>query len=143
MAPLEGLDHALRSANKSSSVDVESLEVGSVEYKQQLIGYIKENYNLFAIKSESTAQPNTRIRTYLGRGKIKLDDHMTQFIFEIKEMPAMPEKLEFHFPYMVENRTQNNIVRLINDKQHVRYTLSAANDFFGEDNGFFYSHSGD
>lgn len=130
--PLYELDQSVRRFHQDSDEGDSELTTGSREYKKRLVQYIKSGFNLNVATSDGHS-----VVPVLGKGRMKLDNHQTQLAFEIKNMPAAFDKLEFKFAYMSGNNVQQNVVRLVDGDRTKRYTLSASNNFEGLDNGFF------
>lgn len=137
MAPLYGLDQSMRASSAAKSADISELVIGSTAYKQQIVAHIKEGFEVRAISDRPGDQPEQTMQLSLGQGRIKLDDHLSVLIFEIKGMPEMIEQLDFHLGNMSNNEAQNNVLRLIDGERKQRYILNAENGFAGQDIGFF------
>lgn len=139
--PLYGLDQSLRQYLEAKSDEPVVLLAGTREYKERLVEYIKDRFDVTVRGSEEADHTRklVSIRPDLGAGRLKLDNHMSALIFEIKDMPAVVEQLSFRFDYMSSNAAQNNIVRLIDGNRSQRYILNSANDFSAVNDGFFLS----
>jgi hypothetical protein len=100
---------------------------------QSLIASSSNKAKLKAIPKGSTAYKQRLV------GKIKLDDHLSVFIFEILGMPENVTQLKFRISNMANNDSQNNILRLIDGAKNKKYLLNHKNNFSGVDKGFFFA----
>lgn len=134
MTPLHGLKQSLRASlvGRDAAVD---MSPKSAEYKEKLIAHIKQGFDVKAFSADkNTVKP---VKLALGKGKIKLDEHMSVLIFEIKGMPKHIAQLDFHLDNMSNNASQNNLLRLIEGERYKKYLLNEKNDFSASDKGFF------
>ena len=137
--PLYGLDESVRQYLEEKTGEPVTLVAGSREYKEGLVDYIKAGFDMTASGSDTVDSEGDDASTHpsLGTGRIKLGDHMSVLIFEIKDMPRVVEDLALSFRYMSNNDAQHNIVRLIDGDRSQRYILSSDNGFKAADSGFF------
>ncbi len=139
--PLYGLDQSLRAYLEERAGEPTELLVGSREYKERLVDYVKAEFDVTA--TGSTASHNARevvaVHPTLGRGRLKLDEHQSTLVFEIQGMPEKVEQLAFRFAYMSHNDAQHHMVRLIDGVRSERYILNGSNDFAAVNRGFFLS----
>ena len=136
MTPLYGLDQSLKSF-VDDSAKWSALAKGSTEYKEQLVAYLKSGFRVQASTEKSEKQLPISSKLTLGKGKIKLDDHLSVFIFEIKGMPKKVAQLDFEISHMSKNASQYNVLRLIDGDQSKKYILNSKNIFSASDKGFF------
>ena len=137
--PLYGLDQAMRKFNANKSNNLTVLVVGSKKYKELIVEYVKAEFDISAWSkaTDNKSKNNNHVKLTLGKGRIKLDDHVSTLVFEIKGMPKKSEKLEFLLPYMSHNEKQHNILRLIDGKRSKHYILSSSNNYLAIDTAFF------
>lgn len=138
MTPLYGLDMSLREAMKGDT-DLPKLTKESAEYKKKLISHIKHGFDITAIEYSEDKSATKPIKLSLGEGRIKLNEHQSVFIFEIKGMPKDVIQLDFRLANMSNNDSQNNLLRLIDGQKTKKYLLNQSNDFSGQNIGFFHS----
>jgi len=139
--PLYGLDQSMRRFNATNPDSLKNLVVGSKKYKELIVAYIKEAFDVMAWTAaiDGGAQSQSTKLT-LGQGRIQLNNHLSTLIFQIKGVPKEMDKLAIQLPYMSGNKSQHNVLRLIDGKRKKRYTLSATNDFSVNDIEFFKVH---
>lgn len=131
--PLGRLDQSMRRfhADADSPIPASS-DRDSNHYKALVVDYVKSVFSLeFAGDIDQNATPA------LGRGRIKLADHLSILIFEIRHMPDEPGAMSLTLPYMAENTGQHTILWLIDGKRSERHVLSEKNRFSLPDTGFF------
>jgi len=141
MTPFYSIDQSLIAAS-TDKASVSALSKNSVEYKQRLVAHIKQAFDVIAVSESAENLPvNISKQLRLGEGRIKIDDHLSVFIFEIIGMPENVYTLNFHLSYMANNASQNNVLRLIDGDKSKKYFLNHKNNFTGVDIGFFH-HGG-
>lgn len=138
MTPLHGLDTSLREAMKGDT-GLANLAQESTEYKQKLITHIKIGFDVSAMEYSEDKSATKPVKLSLGKGRIKLNEHQSVFIFEIKGMPKDVMQLDFRLASMSNNDSQNNLLRLIDGQKTKKYLLNQSNDFSGQSIGFFHS----
>lgn len=131
MTPLHNLDESMRN---ELGQDAPSDDLNSVEYKQAIVAHIKNGFDV-TVNNDITGVASHALK--LGKGRIKLNQHLSVLIFEIQGMPKEVKKLDFKLANRSDNSHQTNIFRLIKGKQTKRYILNQHNDFSGSDLGFF------
>ena len=116
--PLGGLHLALL-----NTYDEEALWVKEGEYNVALVvQYLKKHSQILA---------NQKTPLTLLEVNAELDDHQSQFIFSIENMPQPLHQLTLHFDAMSENPGHINIARVKQASYQNRVILSYANDFRG------------
>ncbi|WP_218419849.1 hypothetical protein [Alteromonas lipotrueae] len=138
MTPLYGIDQSLI-ASSNVKAKLKAIPKDSAEYKQRLVAHIKQAFDVKAFSRGEKPQEVTTSQLRLGQGKIKLDDHLSVFIFEILGMPENVMQLKFRISNMANNDSQNNILRLIDGAKNKKYLLNHKNNFSGVDKGFFFA----
>jgi hypothetical protein len=133
MTPLSNLDKSLQASIKNAP----KADVNNVKYKQKVIAYIKQGFDIKITGSDDKNITIESVKLSLGKGRIKLNDHLSVIIFEIKGMPKNISKLDFHLTNMSENLSHNNILRLIQGDKNKRYLLNKENNFSGSIVSFF------
>ena len=141
MTPLYSLDQSMRSFNADRAEQVAAIEVGSIEYKQEIVAHIKQGFNIQVSGFDTDGNAVTSRELSLGQGRISLGDHLSTLIFEIKGMPERVDELSFYLNNMSNNPKQTNLLRLIEGDRQTRYSLHSENNFSGVDRGFFRDHS--
>jgi hypothetical protein len=141
MTPLYGLDQSMRASMTNTTENNAELVVGSTEYKEKIVAHIKEGFKVTATNNSVDDKTKQTVQLTLGQGRIKLNDHLTILIFEIKGMPTSVEQLNFHLTNMSNNQSQNNMLRLIDGQRSQHYVLNKSNQFTAQDNGFFSAYS--
>lgn len=141
--PLYGLDQALRRELDESAGESAGLLPGSREYKERLVAYVKQGFEVTATapSGETDEVGLVEVQPQLGAGRLKLNDHQSVLMFEIQDMPNAVEALEMRFGYMSHNMAQHNILRLVDGERSRRYILNVDNAFGAVDRGFFLSES--
>ena len=136
--PLYGLDQSMRKFHADKPDVLKSLVAGSRAYKELIVAYIKAEFDATAFKQTmDEATRSEAIKLQLGQGRIKLNSHLSTLIFEVKGMPESVGKMALKFSYMADNKTQTNVLRLVDGERKKRYSLSASNDFSVSDIEFF------
>ncbi|MBZ2162089.1 hypothetical protein [Alteromonas stellipolaris] len=138
MTPLYGIDQSLI-ASSSDKAKLKTISKDSTAYKQRLVAHIKQAFDVKAFSRGEKTQEVIKSQLHLGEGKIKLDDHLSVFIFEILGMPENVTQLNFRISNMANNDSQINILRLIDGAKNKRYLLNHKNNFSGVDKGFFFA----
>ncbi|WP_299263524.1 hypothetical protein [uncultured Psychrosphaera sp.] len=133
MTPLSNLDKSLQASIK----DAPKADLHSVKYKQKVIEYIKQGFDIKITGSDDKNITIESAKLSLGKGRIKLNDHLSVVIFQIKGMPENISKMDFHLTNMSENLSHNNILRLIQGDKNKRYLLNKENNFSGSIVNFF------
>lgn len=134
MTPLSNLDRSLRVKNQNAP----DADINSIQYKQSIVKYIKQGFAVTAIGYNADAKDSTsEIALQLGQGRIKLNDHLSVLMFEIKGMPEIVSQLDFHFSSMSEFRPANNIFRMIDGDKKQRCFLNQGNNYSGSISRFF------
>jgi hypothetical protein len=133
MTPLYNLDTSIRANHK----DIPKADLKSIEYKQKIVAYIKEGFDMkvTGIKADKTIVNQAPLT--LGAGRIKLDNHLSVVIFEIKGMPKAITKLDYTLASMSENVVHNNIFRIIKPDDNKHFLLNNNNGFSGSVSEFF------
>lgn len=129
MTPLYSLDQSIRSFNPDKTERLDEIEVGSIEYKQEIVAHIKQGFNVLVTGVDTDGEIVASQALSLGQGRINLDDHMSTLIFEIKGMPEQVEELTFYLNNMSKNPKQMNLLRLIDGDEQQRYSLHSENNF--------------
>ena len=62
----------------------------------------------------------------------QLDNHQSNFIFKLIDMPDIVNRWDFNIPAMSENAGHVNIVRIKNYGQNPKIVLSNSNDYKGQ-----------
>lgn len=137
--PLYGLDQSLRAYLEENTGEPTDLLAGSREYKERLVEYIKAEFDVTATGSRASQNAGEVVAVHptLGAGRLKLDEHQSTLLFEIRGMPEKLEQLAFRFAYMSHNMAQHHMVRLIDGVRSERYILNGSNDFQAVNRGFF------
>jgi len=133
MVPLPGLERSLTARSGGNDLPAS----GSTAYKEHIVALIKHDFDVRVTGATADGKAVTHVTAGLGRGRLRLDDHMSVFVFEITGMPERVDLLDFRLPGMAENAQQNNILYLVDGEERRRYILNAGNDFSGVDRGFF------
>ena len=137
--PLQALDKAMREGDKERSSELDDDDQSSVEYKELIIDYVKSNFDLE--ENVTASEQVDSSGASLGQGLIKLGEHISVLLFEIKNMPDVKTPFKLRLPYMDTSNGQVNFVWLIDGDRKQNLTLSARNSFTANDIDFFTAHS--
>lgn len=129
MSPLFGLDASLRAYGADKSNNGRDLEVGSREYKERLVAYIKSEFSMTAMVSANNVSGFVPVRASLGKGRLKLNDHLSTLIFEINGLPVEFTQLVFRLAFMANIKGQQHLLKLIDGSRTEKYVLIEENDF--------------
>lgn len=127
MTPLYNLDRSARATNKALS----PADTKSIQYKQEIIAYIKQGFDVKVSGYDDKKVSVNAAGLTLGKGRIKLDDHLSVLIFKIKGMPKSVKEIEFHITNMSEHLRHNNIFRIIKGRKNKHFLLNRENNFSG------------
>ena len=94
-----------------------------------IVAYIKEEFDITARTAATDDAQSQSTKLTLGQGRIKLNNHLSTLLFQIKSMPKETDKLVIRLPYMSHNEAQNNILRMVDGERSTRHVLSASNNF--------------
>ncbi|MDO6683025.1 hypothetical protein Q4551_12060 [Oceanobacter sp. 5_MG-2023] len=126
MTPLYNLDRSLHMTHP----DAPDADFDSVAYKESVVAYIKQGFDM-SVSDAQAAPDSGDLAVSLGRGRIKLDNHLSVLLFEIKGMPTDVSKLAFHISSMTEYRPAKNVFRVIHGEHIQRYWLTPGNHYAG------------
>jgi hypothetical protein len=128
MTPLYNLDRSARAINKTLS----PADIKSIQYKQEIIAYIKQGFDVKVSGYDAKKAAVNAAGLTLGRGRIKLDDHLSVLIFKIKGMPETVKEIDFQITNMSEYLKHNNLFRIIKGNKNKHYLLNKENNFSGK-----------
>lgn len=83
--------------------------------------------NYLMTTSQITANNNQQI--LLKSQRYTLDNHQSNFVFEMQHMPTNITTLNFHIPAMKENKGHINIVRLVSKFGNKKAILQSNNNY--------------
>lgn len=138
-APLSSLDVAMKSYKQQRGSSVENVVSKSKQHKELLVDYVKQTFTVTVIgESDLNDEINDNVlKPRLGKGQMKLGDHISVFRFEILNMPNRVGQLTFVLPFMQETPGQQNLLQLIDSSKSFRSVLDASNLYSLVETDFF------
>lgn len=96
--------------------------------------WIKENeYNTALVvkylQEKSNIKANTTTQIQLQEANVKLDNHQSNFIFTLSNIPEKITRFDFSIPAMSENIGHVNIVRIKGIKKNKKAILQEKNNY--------------
>ena len=121
------------------SVPLISLHQALLTYHEEKDLWIKDNeYNtplvVTYLQKNSNINVNTTTQVQLEKVNVKLDNHQSNFIFTLKNMPTNITRFDFTIPAMSENAGHVNIVRIKGIEKNKKVVLQRKNNYAGHIN---------
>ena len=116
--PLIALHHALLTTHEEKD-----LWIKENEYNTPLVlKYLQEKSNIKA---------NTKSQIQLEKSRVQLDNHQSNFVFTLKNVPTDVTSFDFSIPAMSENPGHVNIVRVKGIAKNKKIVLQNKNNYAG------------